>query len=236
MVSEYKIGIDIGGTKIRLVLIKGKRLVNKLTIETPKKLKDFNQALNAGVWKLTGNGKHKIFFVGFAVAGVINNSVVDYSQNIVYLNGYNFAQALGFKDGRHMSVDNDARAALWYELKNSSFKKGIVLMLTIGTGIGRALAEAGQVKTIKDFEWPEKWEPDYQKLQRSKELAPYLAYKLWPIIKKYQPRRIIFGGGVVSKRSDLVKEITKYWKQVGYEGKVYKARPNDYAGALGAVL
>lgn len=236
MPSDYKIGIDIGGTHIRFVLVKGQRLVKKMIIDTPRKFTDFNNALNNTVWKLTSNGKHKINFVGFAVAGVVNNYTSDYCTNVPYLNGYDFAKALGFSDARHMSVDNDARSALWYELGNANYKKGIVLMITIGTGIGRALAEAGKVMTIKDFEWAEKWEQDYQKLQRNKELAQYLAYKLWPILVKYQPSKIIFGGGVVGKRPELPKEIYKCWQDVGYDGKVYKSKANDYAGALGAAI
>ena len=39
---------------------------------------------------------------------------------------------------------------------------------TVGTGIGRAFAENGKVKKIKKFEYPEKWEKQYQKIRDKK--------------------------------------------------------------------
>lgn len=236
MAVDYKIGIDIGGTHIRFVLVRSHKLIKKLIIKTPRKLKDFNNALNSGVWKITSSGQHKISYVGFSVAGVVSNYTVDFCTNAPYLNGYNFAEALGFSDSRHMSVDNDARSALWYELQNTKYKKGIILMITLGTGVGRALSQNGQVQLIKDFEWAEKWESEYQKIQRRKELGQYLSYKLWELITKYQPRMVIFGGGVVGKRKGLIKEIAQSWRVAGYDGQVCQSKSNDFAGALGAAL
>lgn len=236
MTAGYRIGIDIGGSNIRFVLVKGKKVVKKNIIATPKKFKEFNSILNKTVLGLTSNGKNKIDFLGVAVAGVVHDYMVDYCTNVPYLNGYDFAKAVGFSDPRRMTVDNDARSALWCELRNNRYKKGIVLMLTIGTGIGRAISESGEVKVIKDFEWAEKWERYYQKIQRTKELGVYLAYKLWPLLQKYKPSKIIIGGGVTGKRPELIKDMTKTWREVGYEGNVYKSKSNDFAGAIGAAL
>src|SRR3989338_4255535 len=170
------LGIDIGGTKIR-TFHKGRFT----EFPTPKNKKDFV--------KLIGSLR-KVDAVGIACTGVIEGKKVEFSPNIKYLRNYDFS---ALKLGK-IKVENDACAFLRAELLNllksdfNRFKR--VLGITVGTGIGRAFFVNGKIKKIKQFEYPEKWEWEYQKIRDMKkdsELAEYLGEKLNLTFKKYKP-------------------------------------------------
>src|SRR3989344_1841138 len=105
-----------------------------------------------------------------------------------------------------LRVDNDARVFLRERAKKVRAKR--ILTFTIGTGIGRAYAEKGRVKKIKNFEYPEKWEREYQKIRDRKDyekLAMFLGEKFSVLIKKYKPEAVVLGGGVLGKRGFFEK-------------------------------
>ena len=132
-------------------------------------------------------------------------------------------------------VENDVCAFLRAELLNllksdfNRFKR--VLGITVGTGIGRAFFVNGKIKKIKQFEYPEKWEWEYQKIRDMKkdsELAEYLGEKLNLTFKKYKPNLIIVGGGVMNRKGFF----EKLRKKLNVRSR--KAKFGVKAGAIGA--
>jgi predicted NBD/HSP70 family sugar kinase len=174
--------------------------------------------------------------IGIGAAGIINETSVVFSPNIPYLKNFDFKKLW---PGQNLRVDNDARCFARAEVSLSANKKfKNVLALTIGTGVGRALAKNGEVAKIKRFEYPEKWEKEYQKIRDEKDtnlLSEFLSEKLAPLIKLFNPNAVIIGGGV-SKRRNFFKKIETSLKKSGVPAKILKSRLGKNAVALGAIL
>ena len=227
------IGIDIGGSKIKGILRSGGKITRDFRAKTPKAKKEFVAVLNNLFAKLSEN--KRISAIGIGSAGVVKGNKVVWSPNIPCLKNFSFRDV--FKQPIKLKVDNDARSFLRGEYKisvNPKIKK--IMGFTVGTGIGRAFAENGKVKKIKKFEYPEKWEKQYQKIRDKKDddaFAKFLAAKLSPIIKKYKPDLIILGGGAMDRKNFIKKlEIKLAGKSV--KTKIKKAVLGDYSAAVGS--
>jgi len=75
-----KIGIDIGGTKIRGILYKENKILKTTEIKTPQNLQDFKLVLGKIVNYL---GVNKNVYIG--VAGIVRDNIIIKRPNISYL-------------------------------------------------------------------------------------------------------------------------------------------------------
>lgn len=233
MKQNYIVGIDIGGTKIKGTLWNGEKITRGFDAKTPKTKKEFVAVLNNLFAKLS---KDKLISaIGIGSAGVVSGNKVVWSTNIPYIKNFNFRDV--FDRSIKLKTDNDARSFLRGEYKIGAGRKANKIMgFTIGTGIGRAYGENGEVKKIKKLEYPEKWEKKYQKIHGNDErLAEFLAENLSPILKKYNPEIAVFGGGVMDKRNFFEKLKTKLTKK-GVKITIKKAALGNYSAAIGAAL
>lgn len=209
-ISRPIIGIDVGGTKIVGVLWNGKKVLKTAKIETPKNLKDFKIAILKLV-NLLSLAKADIL-VGVGCAGIIKGKKVVKSPNIPFLKNFNFS--LISKDVKIEKLENDAKCFALAEYMALSHKKTSVFFITIGTGLGRAVAKKGKILNIKKFEYPEKWEKEYQKIRDSSDnqkLSEFIAKKITKLAKPYNPETIVAGGGLLGKKgffSALKKEFS----------------------------
>ena len=224
--KEKIIGIDIGGTKMRGVLWNGKKVLKTLQIDTPGNLADFKAAFYNIAHFL---GKEEKIAVG--VAGIVEKSVLVESPNIRYIKNIDF---FAFDHFNIKKLDNDARCFARAEYKTGGAKGAkSVFFITLGTGIGRALGKKNKILNIKKFEYPENWEPEYQKIRDSKnneKLVKYLAVKIKKITTYYQPELIVIGGGVL-KRKKFFKELKKE-----IDIPVRKSMFNENGVAIGAAM
>ncbi len=212
---------DIGGTYIRAEVVKNGRILFYKKIGTPKKLTSFVKQLGQLVAGLLS--QYQCRRINFGVAGVVKVSVIKYCPNIKYLRNFDFKKIVPPKI--KTEVDNDARIWLCRIVAiNSRLRRGTVLGLTVGTGIGRAVARNGKVLPIKKFEYPEKWEGEYQqrRFEPSPKLALWLIKNLQPIISEYKPKSIIWSGGVVEKKRGFYQELVKSLGNVNAQIKVVK--------------
>lgn len=144
--KNYKIGIDIGGTKMAAILWDGRKVVADYVLATPKdSLEHFLVMLKALVEPLEERARHdkaKIAGVGIGVAGAINyeHEVVFDAPNIRILNGVNLLVKIKEVLSYEIKMDNDTRCFLRAEVKNGAGKKyKTVYGVIIGTGVGGAL-------------------------------------------------------------------------------------------------
>lgn len=229
------IGIDIGGTKIFAVLFGGEKIIAAFSAETPKTKKEFIKTLKRLFEKLARKDV-RIKSIGIGAPGIIKKNKVVFCPNIPYLKNFDFRRVF---PGFSAKIDNDARSFLRGELKlgaGAGAKKALIF--TIGTGIGRAFAENGEVRKIKKFEYPEKWEKEYQRVRDGGdggELADFLAVNLLIIVKKYKPDAVIIGGGIL-KRKNFFGRLKKKVEEKNKKIKFKKAALGDSAGAIGAAL
>jgi len=237
------LGIDVGGTGIKGAIVdvnSGTLLTERLKLKTKKPANPAsvgNQVLEL-IDLLGYNGDN----VGIGFPSVIKNGISLTASNVddEWLNypiRDHFAQALN-KDV-YMINDADAAGIAEFTFTDTIPKKGLTIVLTIGTGIGSAFfyngvlvpnTEFGQLNYKKgiaehyvsnaarengDLSW-EEW---------GKELNKYIKHLDYIL----RPELFILGGGVS-------KKLAKYKKYLTVETPVISATLLNQAGVIGAAL
>src|SRR3989338_4492955 len=218
--NDKILGLDIGGTKIRAILWDGKRVVKEKEKKTPKKRAVFIKTLRDLIARFgNGGGSSGKLKIGIGIAGAGSGRKVIFSAKI--------------------KLYNDARCFLRAEINASAFlRKKRVLGLTLGTGIARAFAKNGKVLKIKKFEYPEKWEREYQKIRDLKNnplLADFLAKKLPALFGKYPPDIMVISGGVL-KRKNFAGLLRSALRKNGFKKKILETKMGQNPVAIGAAL
>jgi len=147
----YILGIDIGGTRLKLARVAhdGAILDRRIT-ETPTSFADFSNTLTTLVNELIA-GTDGPIAVGVGCKGVVDthsSTVLRQPGTFSFLEGLNFPRLLNplFKLPVPVHADNDARVALAGEVVWGAAKgKTNVVMLTLGTGVGGALLVDGRI-------------------------------------------------------------------------------------------
>lgn len=227
------IGIDIGGSKIRGILWDEKRILKSSYFKIPKKQNVFEKKIKNMVQHLVG--PNKILKIGIGTAGKVDGTKVVRARNIPYFNNFDFQKIFPKIIVR---VDNDARTYARTEYKIGDGKRTkSMLMMTLGTGIGRAFVKNGNVLKIRRFEYAEDWEKEYQKIHSKKALAEFLGEKLAPIIFALDPEIVVLGGGVIEKKG-YFQAIKKQLSPTigGAKLKIKHSKLGKFAGAIGAAM
>ena len=234
------VGIDVGGSGVKgapVDLAAGDLAGERHRVETPQPA-DVKNLLTAvaSVAATVGPADH----IGITFPGVILDGVVRTAANLhpswVGAPGRElFAEAVG----QPVTLLNDADAAGIAEVRYGAGKgqRGVILMLTFGTGIGSALCVDGtlvpntemghieldghdaedrasdRAREVEDLDWA-KW---------AKRVERYLSHVealLWPDL-------IIIGGGVS-------KKVDRWLPHVDIRTKVVPAELQNHAGIIGA--
>ena len=142
---EIAIGVDIGGTNIRAALVSsGGEILKKRSEQTPTDPLQVVERVKAMVTQLDVAG---IAGIGIGIPGrvdIANRTVL--SGGILNLAGIDFADRLEEGLGKRIVLENDCSMALIAEMRIGA-ARGFqsVAMLTIGTGIGGAVANNGRI-------------------------------------------------------------------------------------------
>ena len=138
----HVLGIDIGGTGVKAAPVDtttGKLLADRQKLATPRPATpDAVAAVVAELVKSFGwTGKAGITFPGVVIGGIIRTAA-NLDKSWIGIDG---ARVFGQATGLNVTVLNDADAAGIAEMRFGAGKGqvGVVLMLTLGTGIGSAL-------------------------------------------------------------------------------------------------
>ncbi len=238
MRRSYYLGIDIGGSKIRGVLWDGRRASAAVEVATPRMKREFMRRLSSSIARLWRRMPGQIRGVGIGVAGRIRGTQVVSSRNISYLRDFDFKIKI-LPLPVPIRVDNDARAFARAEVRLGAGRRSRrMLAFTIGTGIGRAYAEKGRVKTVKRFEHPEPWERRYQQIRdygNTARLATFLGKKLAGMIRRYRADTIVLGGGVLGRRG-FRRRLASNLRAQGLKANVRRGYFGPNAAAIGAAL
>ena len=242
MKNNIILGVDIGGSGMKAAPVNiksGEMLSERHRIPTPQPAtpEAMAEVLKQLVAHFEWKGK-----VGCGFPAVVQHGVVHTATNIdkswietpiVDL----FSKATGLT----VSVINDADAAGIAELKFGAGKdrKGVVLMLTIGTGIGSALFADGQLVPNTEFglllfkgDIAERYASSAvrKRLKLSydewgKRLSEYLTY----VDILTNPDLIILGGGISRKHDRFFRYFT-------LTKEVVPASMRNNAGIIGAAM
>ncbi|MBT8380655.1 MAG: ROK family protein [Ignavibacteria bacterium] len=140
--SKHAIGIDLGGTSIKLGIVSDTGRIHKKTklrTEADKGPKQVIENIKTGIKELTNNSKYKIEGIGIGCPGVVTprKGIVENPPNLPGWKKVNVARIIYHEFEKEVYVDNDANAAAIGELTFGSGKKyKSFIMITLGTGVG----------------------------------------------------------------------------------------------------
>ena len=144
----YLIGIDIGGTNIKLGLVNEVADIIEFR-EYPTPTRSYEKLLSSLTdWINEFRKNYKVEGVGVGCAGVIDYRLgkVKFSPNLPYLNDASLRNDLENKVGLPVFIDNDANVVCWGEYKmGAGIGQRNLICLTLGTGIGGALVFDGKL-------------------------------------------------------------------------------------------
>jgi polyphosphate glucokinase len=236
------IGIDIGGTGIKGALVnlkKGELITERFRFDTPNggQPESVVETLKQLVRQIDAPKKTPI---GICFPAPVKNGVTLSASNVsdewIGLNASKlFSKALGAE----IVLLNDADAAGVAEIMFGAGqdRKGLVLMCTLGTGIGTALFMNGKLIPNTELGHIEIDGVDYEtKAAYSAKERDNLSFEQWSkILSKYfdrlnrlfYPDLIIIGGGVSKDHSSFVHMIES-------SVEIVPAKSKNNAGIIGA--
>lgn len=239
---SHAIGVDIGGTGIkgaRVDLVSGELLTERIRIETPRPAtpQAIAEVVNEVIGQIGGDGP-----VGLTLPAVIRGQIVRTASNIdeSWL-GVDAVELFGSQTGRPVSAVNDADAAGLAEMRYGAGRgaKGVVIMITLGTGIGSAVFVDGSLVPNSELGHLPLHHADAEDwAAASVREREELSWKAWSgrvqtyleIVERVMwPDLIIIGGGV-SKKSE------KFLPRIEVNTKVVPAQLYNNAGIVGAAL
>ncbi len=155
----YNIGIDLGGTNIKVGVVNEKcEIIGKSNIKTnlPRPSEEIAESIAEGVrlaCEDAGIKLSEVNSVGIGTPGTANRNtgVVLYSCNLDF-HDFELGKVLSEKLGTEIYVENDANAAAFGEVVNGAGKgyKNVVVV-TLGTGVGGGIIIDGKIYTGFNF-------------------------------------------------------------------------------------
>lgn len=140
--EKYAIGVDLGGTNIKIGIVSDKgKLIKKTSIKTeaeggPKKI---ISNIKKGIEEILVKNKYKIRGIGIGCPGVVSTKkgTVENPPNLPGWEKVNLGSILKKELDISVHVENDANAAAIGELIFGAGKKySSFIMVTLGTGVG----------------------------------------------------------------------------------------------------
>ena len=242
MESGLVVGVDIGGTGIKAAPVDtatGSLATERILLPTP------SPATPQAVAHVVGEALRHIGVpgpIGLAMPAVVRGQIVETASHIdptwIGVNAVDFFSKV---TGRQVSVLNDADAAGVAEVRFGAARgqAGVVVMLTLGTGIGSALfidgtlvpnselghlplhggaAEQWAAESVRERDQVS-WEEYAQRLQAYLDLVQRV---LWPQL-------IIIGGGI-SNVAD------KFLPLIELRTPIVPAQLRNHSGIIGAAM
>lgn len=245
---QEALGIDIGGSGIKAAPVDlgtGELLAERRRISTPKS--GDPESMIAIVGELIAHFEWE-GPVGIGFPGVIQNQTIRTAANLNdEWEGVHLPEVLKPTTRAPVSVVNDADAAALCEMRLGAGRsvQGVVLLLTIGTGIGSALFVDGKLVPNMEFghvpfPHPKKkrWVPAETVVADSARKREDLSWKKWgerfndylhSLYHLTWPTQIILGGGAAKKPERFLKYLDL---PVPIEVATFK----NQAGIVGAAL
>jgi polyphosphate glucokinase len=238
------LGIDIGGSGIKggiINTVTGEMITERFRIPTPIPAKAEPVADTVAQLASHFNWTGKL---GSGFPGVVRHGVILTAANLHPKSwvGVNIDQLFFDKTGCPSKVINDADAAGLAEMRLGAGKgreKGVVLMLTLGTGIGSAIFVNGQLLPNTELGHLEMDGKDAEKrssaaVKEEKKLSwedwgarldRYMKY----VESLIYPDLVIVGGGVSNK-------FDQFRKYIQVKADIVPAKFLNNAGIVGAAL
>lgn len=243
MITEGILGIDVGATGIKGAIVDpktGALLTERIKIKTPKPATP--EAVLLVIKELKRKLKYGGEKIGIGFPSVVKNGCVLSAANIdkTWLE-YPIVDRYSKAFKKKVFVINDADAAGLAEMKfgKGKKKKGFVIFLTLGTGIGSAPFKDGKLLANTEFgHLKYKTSVAEKYASNSARETKKLTWKAWGSeLNEYlkmldfylSPDMFIIGGGVS-------KDFTSYKNYLTLSTPVEPASLQNAAGVIGAAM
>ena len=235
------LGIDIGGSALKGAPVDtttGRLLAERHRIPTPESLSPKDMAAAAA--ELAAHFKWK-GPIGIGFPGVIQGTRICSAANLdKRFVGMDGGKLFGAATGCNVALTNDAAAAGMAEMRFGAGRgfSGKALLLTLGTGVGSAVAYQGVVVPCELGHLPWKGRSAEKRVAASVRENKDLSWHEWGArLREYiatlerilWPELIIVGGGVSAKHK-------KFFKYIRPRAKLVPAEFFNQAGIVGAAL
>lgn len=238
------LGIDIGGSGIKGALVnteRGEMSTDRIRISTPQ------PATPAAVIKTIKKIVKELDYsgpIGVGIPSVVIDGVVMSAANIddEWI-GYQGQQAIAEATGCPATLRNDADVAAIAEMKYGAGRghEGVVMVFTLGTGIGSAMFVKGRLVPNLElghiYMRNRKRDAEAHASDRARQ-EQELGWKRWGrrlneyfqyIEALFSPQLIIIGGGVSKKHE-------KFLRYIETRAPVVPAQLRNQAGIIGAAV
>ncbi len=236
------LGIDIGGSGIKGAVVdvdKGTPVTDRFRIPTPEP--SVPEAVGDAVAQVAGHFAWEDR-IGCTFPAVVKNGVTLTAANVdkAWI-GFDAQQLLRSKTGCPVVVLNDADAAGVAEMEFGAGKgqRGVVIMLTFGTGIGSAIFVDGQLVPNTEFgHFEVRGKDSEQRASDRIRTEEDLSWKKWTkrvneVLERleilFTPDMFIIGGGVS-------KNYSKFGDYLKARARIVPAQLLNEAGIVGAAL
>lgn len=216
MTKPYAIGIDLGGTNLRVALVSGEgEIINKIKIPSTEKTEE--TLLNA-VGEVFTDG---VAGIGLGVAGLINREMsrVDVSPNIPPIEEVDIVSVLRERFSVPVFIENDANvAALGEKWMGAGREFGSFALFTLGTGIGGGIVYDGSLMNIAAEIGHMSIIPNGVKCSCGN----------YGCLESYASAKAILGYAITALEHDSESSLREL-----HQGNIYKLTPEDiYKAAL----
>lgn len=147
MTEKYAIGVDLGGTNLRVALVsEDGEIIRKIKKPSSEQILD---VLAESIHEI-GHAR-AISGIGLGVAGLIDrkNKRVFVSPNVRAIEGFDIAGELNKRFGVPVVIENDANAAaLGERIAGAGRDFENFVLLTLGTGVGGGIIYQGRVLEV----------------------------------------------------------------------------------------
>lgn len=140
------IAVDLGGTNLRVSLVKNNKIIKYKRMPTPKTKSAIINKMFDSISELMDNG---IYGIGIASPGPLKDGVIMNTPNL-HLKNYDLKCSVKNKFKIRVEVENDANCAALAEAKLGVRKKNF-FVLTLGTGIGGGVILEGKLFQKNDL-------------------------------------------------------------------------------------
>jgi polyphosphate glucokinase len=238
------LGIDVGGSGIKGAMVdtvSGELVTERIRFETPQpsEPRPVIKTINALVKYFNYEGPLGVGFPAVVSDGTLM-SAANVSNKWI---GYPGATGISEKTGCAVTMVNDADAAGIAEMRFGAGrgKSGVVMILTLGTGIGSALFVDGELvpNTELGHVYLRGQEHDAENQASDRIRSDQkLGWKAWArqldeylqhLDRLFSPGTFILGGGVSKKHEKFIPHLT-------VETSVVPAQLRNEAGIVGAAM
>lgn len=248
MLEKEFVGIDIGGTNIRLISspsLENPQLNSRKALPTSNKFQANIEHIEDYI-----DRKQQVRGIGISITGDVDtaNRKVTRSVYAPAFQGEPLGELLQKRYECEVRMDNDANSAAYGEALYGHHRHVDFVYIIWGTGIGGASVTYNKNKpSVSSLDW-DKYFRDWSEscggsaLQKKfgiltekigekdwSEVMGQFQHELLTFTSKFNPKKIIFGGGISIRQANRLMQLSKELHDENYSLKI----PNIEAGNLG---